>query len=130
MAESLSCWRCGHSLEDLSLPLSRRDQCPECAIDLHVCRMCTQFDSEVPRACREDDAEEIKEKERANFCDYFAPSHSAFDSGMAVADAAARQQLDGLFGDGAADDAGDVVKDDAKDDAKDEAQQAADDLFK
>ena len=62
MAESLSCWRCGHSLEDLSLPLSRRDQCPECAIDLHVCRMCTQFDSEVPRACREDDAEEIKEK--------------------------------------------------------------------
>ena len=71
MADIPVCWRCGHSLEELSMPPGRLDECPECRSQLHVCRMCAFFNPEVIRACREDDADEVMEKERANFCDYF-----------------------------------------------------------
>jgi hypothetical protein len=101
---SFKCWRCGAGLAALSLPLSRLDECPECTVHLHACRMCGFYDSQVARKCREDDAEEVKEKERANFCDYFQPSAAAFDVKLAAADTAARDQLGSLFGDGEGDD--------------------------
>jgi hypothetical protein len=98
MGEELSCYRCGASLAALSLPLSRRDACPACTVDLHVCRMCTFFDAAVPKQCREDDAEEVFEKEKANFCDWFKPSGAAFDPARAERAARARSELDALFG--------------------------------
>ena len=79
MAHSIACYRCGESLASLSLPLSRQDQCPACSADLHVCKMCVHFDRHVPRQCREDGAEDVTEKERTNFCDWFKPSDTAFD---------------------------------------------------
>lgn len=121
MADSLHCWRCGADLKDLSLPLSRLDECPECTVYIHVCRMCSHFDVAVSRACREDDAEEVQEKERANFCDYFTPSSQAFDTGIATADRKARTQLDGLFG---------GASRAADPDSDDEIGKVADDLFK
>ncbi|MGI9222688.1 MAG: hypothetical protein ACR2QS_16805 [Woeseiaceae bacterium] len=63
----------------LSLPFSRQDECPECQNYLHVCKMCIYFDASVPRQCREDGAEEVREKDRLNFCDWYKPSESAFD---------------------------------------------------
>ena len=74
MTDELHCWRCGAVLRALSLPLSRLDECPDCSMHLHVCRMCTHFDPGVARQCREDDAEEVRDKERDNLCDYFVPS--------------------------------------------------------
>lgn len=128
MSEELHCWRCGADLGALSLPLSRTDECPDCGIYLHVCRMCVYIDPAVARACREDDAEEVKEKERPNFCDYFRPSAHAFDSDVAAADSNARTQLDALFGAGEASvpDAGD----EGGDQASDKPVNPADDLFK
>ncbi len=82
----------------LSLPLSRRDQCPACSADLHVCKMCRHYDAHVPRQCREDGAEDVKEKERPNFCDWFVPSDSAFDPGRKSKEDEARSALDALFG--------------------------------
>lgn len=120
MADELHCWRCGNELSGLSLPLSRMDECPACQIYLHVCRMCVYFDPAIARACREDDAEEVKEKERPNFCDYFRPSAAAFDADLASADRDARSQLDSLFG--GADESGG--------DAKENQDNPADDLFK
>jgi hypothetical protein len=62
--------------------------------------MCRHFDVSVPGQCREDDAEDVFEKERLNFCDWFAPSEDAFDP-VAKAEAdRSRQTLDALFGDG------------------------------
>ena len=61
-------YRCGASLADISLPFTRLEECPACENYLHVCRMCVYFDPAVPKQCREDDAEEVQEKERANFC--------------------------------------------------------------
>ena len=79
MTHNIACYSCGASLSRLSLPLTRRDLCPECGVELHVCRMCVQFDPKVPAQCREDDAEDVKEKELANFCEWFTPSDTAFN---------------------------------------------------
>lgn len=99
MSHNLACFRCGASLSALSLPLSRRDQCPECTADLHVCKMCICFDPSVPRKCREDGAEDVTEKERPNFCDWFKPSDRAFDPNRKSESDAAKDALADLFGD-------------------------------
>jgi hypothetical protein len=108
MTETLRCYRCGASLEALSLPLARLDECPSCTMQVHVCRMCVFFDPHVARQCREDDADEVKEKERANFCDYFKPSPDAHEPRFASAESKAKDQLAGLFGDGQSDAAEDA----------------------
>ena len=99
MSHHIACYRCGESLADLSLPLSRRDQCPQCSADLHVCKMCRHFDAGVVRQCREDGAEDVTEKERPNFCDWFVPSENAFDPHQKADADAAKSALDALFGD-------------------------------
>lgn len=97
LSHNIACFRCGTSLQKLSLPLSRRDQCPECSADLHVCGMCLYFDPAVPRQCREDGAEDVTEKNRANFCDWFKPSDSAFDPKRKSEADAAKDALSALF---------------------------------
>lgn len=99
MSQNINCYRCGESLAALSLPLSRQDQCPGCGNYLHVCKMCRHFDARVPRQCREDGAEDVKEKDRLNFCDWYVPSESAFDAQRKDAEEQARSALDALFDD-------------------------------
>ena len=88
MTDALRCYRCGQSLAALSLPLSRRDECPQCGCELQVCRMCEYYDPRLPNACAEDDALEVKDKTRANFCDYFKPSSNAYAPAELDAEAA------------------------------------------
>lgn len=102
MAHNISCYRCGTSLSKLSLPLSRQDECPNCLVYLHVCRMCRHYDRSVPRQCREDGAEDVTDKTGVNFCDWFVPCENAFDALLKAEEDKARQALDSLFG-GAAD---------------------------
>jgi hypothetical protein len=56
----------------------------------------------VAKHCRETIAEEVKDKERANFCDYFKPRPKAYSSAPTEAAAKARAELDSLFGGGGA----------------------------
>ena len=100
MTHNVACYRCGTSLAHLSLPLSRQDECPQCHNHLHVCKMCRHFDPNVPRQCREDDAEEVLEKARLNFCDWFVASEAAFDADRKSEEDQAKAALDNLFGDG------------------------------
>jgi len=99
MTHNIKCYRCGESLAALSLPLSRQDECPSCGNYLHVCKMCRHFDAHVPRQCREDGAEDVKEKDRLNFCDWYVPSDSAFDGARKDEEDKARSALDALFDD-------------------------------
>ncbi len=99
MAHNICCYRCGASLAALSLPLSRQDECPDCGNYLHVCKMCQHFDATVTRQCREDGAEDVTEKERLNFCDWFVASDSAFDAQRKDVEDQARSALDALFDD-------------------------------
>lgn len=123
MAIELICWKCGESLRDIPLPLSRYAKCKSCNAELHVCRMCEFFDRTVSKMCREPVAEEVKDKQKSNFCGYLQPNPNAYtvkggtkaDTGKSELEAlfgmdpgsapsatsdpdAAKQQLDDLFG--------------------------------
>ena len=63
--------------------------------------MCQYYAPRLPDACAEDDALEVKEKARANFCDYFKPGDDVYSPGELDAELAARQNLGALFGDDA-----------------------------
>ena len=61
--------------------------------------MCTYYDVRVPKQCREDDAEEVTEKARLNFCEWFEPSESAFDDKSKAEEDQAYSALEALFDD-------------------------------
>lgn len=90
------CWKCGASLADLSLPFSRREEC-RCRAELHVCRMCRFYDTRKAKSCAEPVAEEVQDKERANFCGYFVAAGGRFVARTGAEDRA-RNALDELFG--------------------------------
>lgn len=94
----LVCWKCGASLAALSLPLTRLDACKACNAELHVCKLCEFYDTTKAKHCREPIAEEVRDKERANFCDYFKPRPGAFSSKAQTDADRARSELEKLFG--------------------------------
>lgn len=98
MAHSLVCWKCGASLAALSLPLLRLDECPACRAQLHVCRLCVEYDTRVAKHCREPTAEEVRDKEHANFCDHYKPRPGAYEAPDTRAIEQSRAALDQLFG--------------------------------
>lgn len=97
MSHSLVCWHCGTSLATLTLPLTRFDTCKACGVALHACRQCEFYAVEVAKQCLEPVAEEERDKQRANGCDYFSPRQGAFDVKSGAVDT--RVQLAALFGD-------------------------------
>ena len=98
MDNELECYRCGASLGGLSLPLRRLEQCPDCEVELHVCRMCTHYAPARPKQCDEEDAEEVRNKTAANFCDFYQPAKGRLDPDLQSAEARASAELDALFG--------------------------------
>jgi hypothetical protein len=98
MQDELVCWRCGESLADLPLPLARLAECRACRTELHVCRMCRYYDTSVAKSCREPVADEVSDKERANFCGWFMPRSAAYSPGNERKVADAEAALDALFG--------------------------------
>ncbi len=97
MSDDLVCWRCGASLAELPQPLARLAECPACNTDLHVCRMCKFYDTHVSRQCREPIAEDVQDKQRANFCGYFQGRPDAYVPQDQDAARAARDALEALF---------------------------------
>jgi hypothetical protein len=94
----LVCWKCGESIVDLPMPLGRLAECKACHAELHVCRLCEFFDPHIADQCREPVADYVKEKERANFCDYFTPYPDAYVPAKDDKSQAAKAELDALFG--------------------------------
>lgn len=66
----MNCAFCGSRL-DLVSKVSRKDTCPKCGRDLRCCKQCKHYDPRAYNDCREVNAERIRDKDRANFCDYF-----------------------------------------------------------
>ncbi|TCS73788.1 hypothetical protein EDC61_10110 [Sulfuritortus calidifontis] len=116
MPEGLVCWKCGAALDALPQPLSRRAECPSCRAELHVCRLCRHYDPAKAKQCREPVAEDVKDKTRANFCDWFQPKAGAYATPAKTT--GARAELDALFGG----DTGHAAEPDS-------ARRALDDLF-
>lgn len=98
MPENFYCWKCASQLQAVILPMSRREECASCSADQHVCKMCVHFDNS--RGCEEDRAETISDLEKANFCDYFAPTTDNRGCANTVSKSdQAKAQLAALFGD-------------------------------
>ena len=93
----LSCWKCGASLAEFSLPFGRAEYCRACRAELHVCRLCRFYDTTKAKQCAEPVAEPVLNKERANFCGYFEPVPGRYRPTDAGGDTA-RAALDALFG--------------------------------
>ena len=84
-------------MEALTLPLRRLDVCKACNAELHVCKICVEYDTSYAKHCKEPTAEEVRKKEEANFCDHFKPRAKAF-VGRDDADLArVKSALDALF---------------------------------
>ena len=70
MAIQVSCFSCGQVLS-FSESVGRRDECSKCGADVHSCKNCIFFDLNSYNECREPTADAVREKERANFCEFF-----------------------------------------------------------
>jgi len=99
---SMNCWKCGHRVETVER-VGFHAHCPQCDRPLHVCRDCSLYDPAYNNQCRETMAERVVDKERSNFCEYFAPNADiaaapaqAGQSGPSP-ERAARERLDALF---------------------------------
>jgi len=95
--QTLVCWHCGASLAALSLPLRRLDVCKACNAELHVCKLCVEYDVSYAKHCKEPTAEEERNKEAANFCDHFKPQPGAHRPADSAAIDRAKAALSDLF---------------------------------
>lgn len=95
----LLCWRCGVSLADVLQPFERIAACPACHAELHVCRLCEFYNKKLSDKCNEPlAAGQVREVDRANFCDYFKPKPDAFQASDYSAADKAHDELASLFG--------------------------------
>ena len=95
MAVKLICFSCGKELTFSDSRIGFREECLHCRNDVHVCKNCHFYDPKAYNECREPQADIVREKDRANFCEYFTPR----EGGSAPVDKAAalRAAAEALF---------------------------------
>lgn len=102
------CFKCQSEIELAGSRAGRRDECPKCRADLHVCRNCSFWDPSAYNECREPQAERVLDKTSSNYCDYFefrqgppAPSRAGVPGASPGAAAGAKpkalKDLEALF---------------------------------
>jgi hypothetical protein len=89
------CWSCGNVVEVEAV--FRSDTCGHCDADMKVCKNCRHYEVSASNECRETSADYVSNKERANFCGYFAARQDRLERTDEAA--AARTKLAALFGD-------------------------------
>ena len=93
----MNCWKCGKTI-DFKERIGFHAHCEQCGRPLHVCRNCSFYDSAYNNQCRETMAERVVDKERENFCDYFASAAQSTSAPPGQSpERAARERLEALF---------------------------------
>lgn len=90
------CRLCGRQLE-IAANFRREEVCPHCGGYLHCCRNCHFFGGDTSRGCKEPQAEEVRDKERANFCDFFRLAEGRAATAWRDEAAQARSRFESLF---------------------------------
>jgi hypothetical protein len=96
----MNCWHCGYQIDlRLNGGIGKKDECPNCEADLHVCRNCRFFDPGSENECSEPIAEWVRDKDRANSCEYLAVVETVEMSRRPAASSTveARKAWDSLF---------------------------------
>jgi hypothetical protein len=88
------CYRCRSEMSFEGRVL-REATCPSCHSDVHVCVNCRFYDRSAHNQCRDVAAEFVRDKERANFCEFFELAGGPNTSGKPSSGKAA---FDSLFG--------------------------------
>ena len=95
------CHKCGHQLDD-AVEVHRSTTCPSCDADLRCCLNCEFYSKGSHWDCRETIDEQVRDKDRANFCGFFryrtAAAGSGPDDGTSRHDSS-RDAFDSLFRD-------------------------------
>lgn len=89
------CWHCGHGL--VRADLARENTCPGCGKSTRCCRNCRWYAPGRPNECREPMVERVLDKEKANYCELFAPSMEAGAQARPGADDGLRKAAEDLF---------------------------------
>lgn len=82
--KQVQCFQCRKELS-FADRVGLREECPHCRSDVHVCKNCEFFDTKAYNECRENQAERVMEKDRANRCEYFSVRTQSLD-GVSKAD--------------------------------------------
>lgn len=95
-----TCYHCGREWP-AGQAVQRSSECPGCRRDVRVCRNCRHYSPGSHWDCRESVGDQVADKERANFCDWFkfAEARPAAPDGADRA-GQARRGFASLFGDG------------------------------
>ena len=97
----MKCAFCGKPAPE-GQKIFRTSSCERCGQDLKVCRNCAFYSPGAHWDCRETVEAEVRDKDRANFCDFFspAPDKAAGAAGRPGKDANsdARDRFGKLFG--------------------------------
>jgi len=92
------CHRCGTQVH-LDEPIPRDGECTGCGRDLRACMQCRHYDPAYNNACRETEADPVADKERRNFCEFFAFNRAPFKAAAPnPRQAEARAKLESFFG--------------------------------
>jgi len=97
---TFSCWKCGGVIElQPAQRVASRESCPRCDADLHCCRNCQFYDPSKNNQCAEPQAEWVRDKEPANYCDYFRPNPILLAQGKKPSsiNEDAKKKFDSLF---------------------------------
>ncbi len=68
--KTFHCYNCGRPLDLPGLP-GRGEKCLGCGEDLRICRNCVSWAPELAYQCSDRRAEEVPDKTKGNFCEYF-----------------------------------------------------------
>ena len=73
MALNLACRACGR-VNEVVLPVRRKDECEGCGAELRSCVNCVSYEPSRANDCREPLVEPVREKDRANMCEFYRPA--------------------------------------------------------
>jgi hypothetical protein len=100
-AGMFACHFCGTAIDD-PRAVFRDSACAACHRDLKVCRNCRFYSPGAHWDCAETIDEQVRDKERGNFCTFFsfrdAAAKAEAPGRKADASTQARRKLDALFG--------------------------------
>lgn len=92
------CYKCSKVLDfKPGHKAHRSDVCTNCNSDVKCCKNCSHYNINAYNQCKENQADRVVDKERANFCDYFVLRASNAIDNQNDSKQDAKSKLDALF---------------------------------